>query len=80
MIWDLNDKRDNMICKAITNGTFENLLNSDMLSLLVMTYSVAERSDMFDNLNLSEADKKILDNKIKEFNKFYEFKNKPFES
>ena len=66
--------------RAITKQTFENILTPEMVSLLVLTFNIAQKSDLFDNLNLSAEDKKILDNKIKEFNRAYEFKNKPFET
>ena len=62
--------------RAITKQTFENILTPEMVSLLVLTFNIAQKSDLFDNLNLSAEDKKILDNKIKEFNRAYEFKKR----
>jgi len=66
--------------KAITKKAFENFINPELLSLMVQTFNLANRSDLFENFNIDEADKKILESKIKEINKLYEFKNKPFET
>ncbi len=66
--------------KAITNKAFENFISPEILSLMVQTFNLANKSDLFDNFSLDESDKRILESKIKETNKFYEFKNKPFET
>ena len=66
--------------KAITKKAFENFITPDVLSLMVHTFNLANRSDLFDNFNLDDSDKRILESKIKEKNKLYEFKNKPFET
>ncbi len=66
--------------RALTNKSIENLLNPESLSLLVQTFNMAQRSDMFDRFNISIDDKRILEKKISETNKLYEFKNKPFET
>lgn len=66
--------------KAITKESFENFLKPDLLSLLVQTFNLAQKSNMFENLDIEPSDKKILESKIKESSKCYEFKSKPFES
>ena len=50
------------------------------MSLMVQMFNLANKSDLFDNFDLSEDDKKILESKIKDSKKYYEFKNKPFEN
>lgn len=66
--------------KAITQATFDNFLKPDALSLLIQTFNIAQRSDLFDSFDMSSDEKKILDNKVNKVNKYYEFKNKPLES
>lgn len=66
--------------KAITKDAFDNFINPELLSLMVQTFNIANKSDMFDNLDLNDTDKKILESKIKETNALYEFKTKPLET
>lgn len=66
--------------KAITNKSFENFMKPEILSLMVQTFNMASRSDMFERFDLNEADKKIISKKVKELESIYEFKNKPFEN
>lgn len=66
--------------KAITKNAFDNFINAEFMSLMVQMFNLANKSDLFDNFNLSEDDKKILESKIKDSKKYYEFKNKPFET
>ena len=66
--------------KAITKDTFNNFINAEFMSLMVQMFNLANKSDLFDNFDISEDDKKILESKIKDSKKCYEFKNKPFES
>lgn len=66
--------------KAITKEFFENFLKPDLLSLLVQTFNLAQKSNMFENLDIEPSDRRILESKIKSVSKCYEFKNKPFES
>jgi predicted DNA-binding transcriptional regulator YafY len=66
--------------KAITRETFDNFINPDMLSLLIQTFNIAQRSELFDSFNFDESDKRIIHSKLKETNSVYEFKNKPFET
>ncbi len=65
--------------KAITNKAFDNFMKPEIISLMIQTFNLANRSDLFDNFDLDNSDKKILESKIKNTNKLYEFKNKPFE-
>ena len=66
--------------KAITQSAFDNFLKPDALSLLVQTFNIAQRSDLFENFDMSSDERKILNSKINEINRCYEFKNKPLES
>ncbi|QKE28344.1 transcriptional regulator (WYL domain) [Arcobacter acticola] len=66
--------------KAITKNAFDNFINAEFMSLMVQMFNLANKSDLFDNFDLSEDDKKILESKIKDAKKYYEFKNKPFEN
>jgi len=66
--------------KAITQSTFDNFLKPDALSLLIQTFNIAQRSDLFDSFDMSSDERKILDSKVNQVNKYYEFKNKPLET
>ncbi len=66
--------------KAITKEAFENFMKPEVLSLMVQTFNMASKSDLFDNFDLNIDDKKIISKKINELNNIYEFKNKPFEN
>jgi len=55
-------------------------LDERNLSLLIQTFSIAQRSDLFKNLDIDPSDKRIIESKLKESKKIYEFKTKPFES
>jgi len=66
--------------KAITNELMDNIINPESISMLVQTFNIAQRSNLFDDLNINRSDKKILQKKIKESKKIYLFKNKPFEN
>lgn len=66
--------------KAITKKSFDNFITPEILSLMVQTFNLANKSDLFDNFNLDDSDKKILESKIKETNCLYEFKSKPLET
>ena len=66
--------------KAVTKESFNNFLKPDLLSLLVQTFNLAQKSNMFENLDIEPSDRRILESKIKDVSKCYEFKNKPFES
>jgi predicted DNA-binding transcriptional regulator YafY len=66
--------------KAITKEAFNNFINPEFMSLMVQMFNLANKSDLFDNFELDKNDKLILESKIKDTTKFYEFKNKPFEN
>jgi predicted DNA-binding transcriptional regulator YafY len=55
-------------------------MKPEVLSLMVQTFNMASRSDMFDSFDLDPNDKRIIARKINELNNIYEFKNKPFEN
>ncbi len=66
--------------KAITNELFSNITSAENMSLLVQTFNIADRSNLFSDLNIDTADKSILEKKIKESKNTYLFKSKPFEN
>lgn len=67
--------------KAITKDLFNNLVNSPRnMSLLVQTFNIAQRSDMFKNFEISNEDKSLLEDKIKQSKKLYSFKNDAVET
>jgi len=66
--------------KAVTKQSFDNFMKPEVLSLMVQTFNMASRSDMFDSFDLDPDDKRIITRKINELNNIYEFKNKPFEN
>lgn len=66
--------------KAITKKMFDQFLDERNLSLLIQTFSIAQRSDLFKSFDIDPSVKSILEQKLKESKKLYEFKNKPFES
>jgi len=66
--------------KAITKKSFENFMKPEVLSLMVQTFNMASRSNMFESFDLDASDKAIITSKVNELNTIYEFKNKPFEN
>lgn len=66
--------------KAITSELFSNITSADNMSLLIQTFNIAQRSNLFDTLNISKSDKSIIERKIKESKNIYLFKSKPFEN
>ena len=66
--------------KAITKEAFDNFMKPSTLSLMVQTFSIAQHSDLFNNLDIDDDDKRIIESKIKDLKKVYEFKSKPFEN
>ncbi len=66
--------------KAVTQSTFDNFLKPDALSLLIQTFNIAQRSDLFDSFDMNSDERRILDSKVNQVNKYYEFKNKPLET
>ncbi len=66
--------------KSINKTMFDNFLDPKTLSLMVQTFNIAQRSNMFDSLDIREEDKRLLKKKAKEKSSVYEFKSKPFET
>lgn len=66
--------------KALTKKSFESFLTPQNISLLIQTFNIAQRSNSFDNFDIDSSDRVIIESKLKESKKIYEFKNKPFES
>ena len=66
--------------KAITKDVFNNFLDKDTLVLMVQTFNIAQRNNLLESLDISEADKKIIDAKIKRSKDCYEFITKPYET
>ena len=65
--------------KAITKEVFDNFLKPSNLSLIVQTFTIAQRSNLFNRLEMKTSDKAIIERKIESLKKIYEFKSKPFE-
>ena len=66
--------------KAITKEAFNNFLKPELLSVMIQTFNMASRNDLFDSFDLDENDRRIISKKIKEIEGIYEFKSKPFEN
>jgi predicted DNA-binding transcriptional regulator YafY len=48
--------------------------------LLIQTFNIAQRSELFKSLEIDPTDKRIIESKLRESKRIYEFKTKPFES
>ena len=66
--------------KAITKDLFESFMDKDTVALMVQTFNIAQRNNLLENLNISNTDKRILQNKIEKSNECYEFISKPYET
>lgn len=66
--------------KAVTKQAFDNFMNPETLSLMALTFSIASKSELFENFDLDDNDRKMIEKELKNVNKVYEFKNKPFET
>jgi len=66
--------------KAITKDIFSNLVDSDTLALIIQTFNIAKKNGIFNNLNICEDDRKIIEVKIKKSDECYKFISKPFET
>ena len=66
--------------KSLNSKVFDNFLNPETLSLMVQTFNIAQRNNMFDSFDINDTDKKMLKKKAKEKSSVYEFKNRPFET
>ncbi len=65
--------------KAITKKLFNQFLDERTLSLIIQTFNIAQRNELFKSLDIDKVDKNILENKIKDSKKIYLFKSKPYE-
>jgi len=66
--------------RAITKDFYNNFANKELVALMVQTFNIAQRSNLFNSFEISSEDRRLLEKKIKESQAVYEFKNKPFES
>lgn len=66
--------------KAITKDVFSNFMDKDTIALMVQTFNIAQRNNVLEGIDISEADKKIIEAKIKKSKECYEFITKPYES
>lgn len=66
--------------KAVTSELFSNITSGDNMSLLIQTFNIAQRSNLFESLDINKSDKSIIERKIKESKNTYMFKTKPFEN
>lgn len=66
--------------KAITKDIFNNFMDKDTLALMVQTFNIAQRNNVLEGLNILDDDKLIINAKIKESKKCYEFITKPYET
>lgn len=64
---------------AITKDAFNNFMSKDTIALMVQTFNIAQRNNMLKNLDISDTDKRIIENKINKSKACYEFITKPFE-
>ncbi len=71
---------ENGCYKAVTNNAFENFINPEILSLMVQTFNIANQNNLFENFDLDQSDRRILESKIKETDSLYIFKSKPLET
>ena len=66
--------------KALTNKVFDKFMNKNTIALLVQTFNLAQRSNAFESLDISDDDKRILEAEIKKSNNRYVFITKPYET
>jgi len=66
--------------KAITKDVFNNFMDKDTMALMVQTFNIAQRNNVLESLNISDADKRIINAKIKKSKDCYEFITKPYET
>jgi predicted DNA-binding transcriptional regulator YafY len=66
--------------KAITKEVFSNFMDKDTIALMVQTFNIAQRNNVLKSLDIDDADKKIIESKIKKSKDCYEFITKPYET
>ena len=66
--------------KAITKDVFSSFMDKDTIALMVQTFNIAQRNNILQSLDIDDADKRIIESKIKKSKDCYEFITKPYES
>jgi len=66
--------------KAITKDVFSNFMDKDTIALMVQTFNIAQRNNVLESLDINDADKRIIESKIKKSKDCYEFITKPYET
>ena len=66
--------------KAITKDVFSNFMDKDTIALMVQTFNIAQRNNILQSLDINDADKRIIESKIKKSKDCYEFITKPYET
>ena len=66
--------------KAITKDVFNNIMDKDTIALMVQTFNIVQKNNVFKGLNISNDDKRIIEAKIKKSKECYEFITKPYEA
>lgn len=66
--------------KAITKESFDKFITKDAISLMSQTFNFAQKYNLLDNMDITDSDKKILNDKIEKSKDCYLFISKPFES
>lgn len=66
--------------KAITKKAFENFLTPETISMMAQVYNVAQKSNLFANIDLSDSDKRLLESQLKKSKDCYMFIDKPYEN
>ena len=66
--------------KAITNDVFNNFMDKDTLALMVQTFNIAQRNNILEDLDIGDADKRIIERKIQQSKACYTFITKPYET
>ena len=66
--------------KAITKEIFNNFLDKDTLAMMVQTFNIAQRNNILKSLDISDADKRIIESKINQSKECYTFITKPYET
>lgn len=66
--------------KAITKKAFENFLTPETISMMAQVYNVAQKSNLFANIDLCDSDKRLLESQLKKSKDCYMFIDKPYEN
>lgn len=65
--------------KAITQDMFKNIVTPQEMALITQIFKVAEKHKLYDNLNISKEDKRLIEKQIKKSEEHYIFKSQPLE-